>query len=104
MMQEISPIGLTGPAPRAILSGQSLVTLLALVGAKKMGVEALRAKTKLTPTAFGNLLGWLQREYLVDVVSTLKGEQIEEKVELTEQGEALLVRILERTCELPELR
>lgn len=104
MLQETSTMGPTNSVPWDLLSGQSLVTLLALVGSKKMGVEALRARTKLTPHAFGTLLGWLQREYLVDVVSGLAGDQIEEKVALTEKGEAVLVDMLEKTCELPELR
>jgi len=86
------------------LSGQSLVTLLALVGTKRMDVETLREKTKLTHSAFGSLLGWLQREYLVDVVSTLNGDRVNEKVELTEKGEEALISMLEKTCELPELR
>lgn len=67
-------------------------------------MEALRQRTKLAPSAFGNLLGWLQQEYLVDVVSSLKGQKIAETVELTEKGESLLVSMLEQTCELPELR
>ena len=104
MMQETSSVGLTGQAPWDVLPGQSLVTLLALVGTKKMEVEALRAKAKLTPAAFGSLLGWLQREYLVDVVPNLEGDAVEQKVALTEKGEVLLVGMLERTCELPELR
>ena len=90
--------------PRDVVSGQSLVALLALVGTKRMDVAALRAKTKLAPAAFGRLLQWLQREYLVDVVSTLVGGRMEERVALTERGESVLVGLLERTCELPELR
>jgi vacuolar-type H+-ATPase subunit F/Vma7 len=89
---------------RGIISGQRLVTLLALVGARQMDPEALREKTKLAPSAFRNFLRWLQREYLVDVISSLDGEKISEKIELTDKGEELLVRILEKTCELPELR
>lgn len=69
-----------------------------------MGADALRERTKLNPSAFRNLLGWLQREYLVDVVSGLSGDQIEERIELTEKGESVLLGMLERTCELPELR
>ena len=42
--------------PWDIMSGQSLVALLALVGTRRMGVEALRGRTKLTPNAFGRLL------------------------------------------------
>lgn len=91
-------------APWDILSGQSLVALLALVGTRRMDSEALRGRTKLTPTAFGNLLGWLQREYLVEVISNLEGNEVKEKVQLTEKGEAVLVSLLEKTCELPELR
>jgi len=86
-----------------VLSVQSLVALLALVGTKRMDVESLRERTRLTQFAFGNLLRWLQREYLVDLVSNLKGSDVEEKVELTEKGEAFLVSMLEETCELPEL-
>ncbi len=102
MMREPSTIGPLHDGPRAILSGQSLVTLLALVGARRMGVEALRGRVSLNPHAFGNLIGWLQREYLVDIVSTLDGNRVEEEVELTEKGEAVLVNILEKTCKLPE--
>ena len=68
-----------------------------------MTVEALRGRIRLTPFAFGNLLGWLQREDLVDVVSTLHGDEVLEQVQLTEKGESALVSILEQTCELPEL-
>lgn len=69
-----------------------------------MRAEALRERTKLSSTAFHNLLNWLQSEYLVDVVSSLSGEQVEEKVRLTDRGEAVLIGLLEKTCELPELR
>jgi len=103
-MQEATTVGPRNAVPRDVLSSQSLVTLLALVGTKRMDVEALRERTKLAPLAFENLLGWLQREYLVDVIASLEKEQVKEKVALTERGEAALVSILESTCELPELR
>jgi len=103
MMQETSTIGPVTAGPWDIVSGQSLVALLALVGTRRMDVEALRTRVRLTPYAFGNLLGWLQREYLVDVVSTLDGDRVEEKVALTDKGESVLVSMLEQTCELPEL-
>lgn len=90
--------------PWGVMSGQSLVTLLALVGTKRMDVEALRERTRLSPFAFENLLGWLQREYLVDVITSLEGEQVKENVALTDRGEAALISMLESTCELPELR
>ena len=103
-MQEATTIGPRDPDPLDVGSGQSLVTLLALVGARRMDVEALRERTKLAPLAFENLLGWLQREYLVDVITSLEGDEVKEKVTLTDKGEATLVSMLESTCELPELR
>ncbi len=86
-----------------MLPDHSLVTLLALVGSRRMGIEELRRKTRLDRPGFEKLLGLLQREYLVDVVSALKGGRVEEEALLTERGEAILVRLLEVTCELPEL-
>ncbi len=86
-----------------MLSGQSLVALLALVGTKRMDLETLRGRTRLSSPAFGRLLGWLQREYLIDVVSTLEGSTLDEGVVLTERGESVLLSMLEQTCELPEL-
>ena len=77
---------------------------MALVGTKRMDVEALRVRTRLTPLAFEDLLSWLQREYLVDVITSLEGDRVNESVALTEKGEGVLVGILESTCELPELR
>lgn len=103
MMQE-TEVGPASPAPWGYLSGQGLVALLSLVGTKKAEVEVLRDRTKLKPAAFRSLLNWLQREYLVDVVSCLAGDEVQERVELTERGEKILMGILERTCELPELR
>lgn len=102
-MQETRTIGPIRSGPWDFLSNQSLVTLLALVGSRRMGVRALQDRTKLAPFAFANLLGWLQREYLVEVVSGLEGDKVAEKVRLTERGETVLVGMLERTCELPEL-
>ena len=103
-MQEQTRISLTDETARDSAPGQSLAALLALVGAKKMDVEALRARTKLTPPAFERLLGWLQQEYLVDVITSLDGERVREEIGLSEWGESVLVSLLEGTCELPELR
>jgi hypothetical protein len=103
-MQETRTVGPIRSGPWDILSNQSLVTLLALVGSRRMDVKALQERTKLAPFAFDDLLRWLQREYLVEVVSTLDGDNVAEKVRLTERGETVLVGMLERTCELPELR
>ena len=104
LMQEATTFGPRNALPRDVLSGQSLLTLLALVGTKRVDMETLRERTKLTPFVFENLLAWLQREYLVDVITSLEGDQVKEGVTLTERGEAALVRMLESTCELPELR
>jgi len=103
-MQEATTLGPRSSVPWDVMSGQSLATLLALVGTKRMDVEALRERTRLTPLAFEALLGWLQREYLVDVITSLDGDKVREDVGLTERGEEALVSMLERTCELPELR
>ena len=104
MKQEATTIRPQEPGSWDGLSGESLVTLLALAGTKRMDVEALHERTKLAPSVFENLLGWLQREYLVDIITNLEGDQVKEKVVLTEKGEAALVSMLESTCELPELR
>lgn len=103
MIPEPGTIGPTNAGLRDTLSGQSLVALFALVGTRKMDVETLRGRTRLTPIAFRRLLRWLQREYLVDVISNLEGDRVEEEVKLTDKGESVLVSMLEQTCELPEL-
>ncbi len=84
------------------LDDRSLLALLALVGSKRTYVSVFRRRTRLSPAAFDRLLGWLQREYLIDVVSTMTNIGIEEELALTEHGEALLLAVVERTCELPE--
>jgi hypothetical protein len=104
LMQEQIRIGPAGNLPWEVLPGQSLAALLALVGAKKMEVEALRARTRLSHYDFVRLLSWLQQEYLIDVAASLGCDGVKELVALTERGEATLVAILEKTCELPEFR
>jgi len=104
MMQEahrIDPV--LGSRPGVSLTGQSLSALLALAGSQRLGVEELRRRMKLTSQGFAALLSWLQREYLVDVVSRLDGQQVKETVVLTDVGEKVLVGLLEQMCELPEL-
>jgi len=103
LMQEATTVGPRNTVPWETLSGQSLVTLLALAGTKRMDVGALRERTRLAPLAFENLLEWLQREYLIDVITSLEGDQVKESIVLTEKGEAALISLLESTCELPEL-
>ncbi len=102
-MQETRTVGPWIELPKDNLSGQSVVALLALVGSRKLGMNELRERTKLSQSGFRSLITWLQREYLVDVVSNLEGSRVEERAELTEKGEAFLLSMLETTCELPEL-
>ena len=102
-MQTIEEIDLQSGSSMWTQSVQNLVTLLALVGTRAMDGETLREKTKLSPPAFKMSLQWLQSEYLVDVVSSLDGDRVSERVILNDRGERLLIRILERTCELPDL-
>jgi hypothetical protein len=104
MMQEEQQLGPgTNDGPRAFMTSQSLAALLALAGSKSVDAETLRTRMNLSHGGFGALLSWLQREYLVDVVSTIQGDEVQESVELTERGERVLVGVLEQTCELPEL-
>jgi hypothetical protein len=86
------------------MMGQSLVALLALVGSRRTTLQELRNKTKLTPVAFENLLGWLKREDMVEIVHSQEGGGFDERVAMTDSGESALISMLERTCELPELR
>lgn len=104
MKQQIVDAGPTGLVRPEARVEEGLYTLLALVGARSMGLDALQERTRLSYSAFHSLLGWLQKEHLVDLVSTLDGDGVKESVGLTEKGEALLISLLERTCELPELR
>lgn len=87
---------------RGELDDRSLLALLALVGSKRADANVFRRRTRLSPAAFDRLLGWLQRECLIDVVSTMTNVGIEDELVLTERGEALLSAMLEKTCELPE--
>ena len=103
MMQETKTAGPWDSLPKEYLPSQSIVTLLALAGSRSLTPDELRRRTKLTQSGFGNLIRWLQREYLIDIVSRLDGMEVREKVRLTEKGEAVLISTLEQTCELPEL-
>ena len=86
------------------MSAQGLAALLALAGSRQLDVAALRTRMRLDESGFNSMLDWLQREYLVDIVCRPGGGQAKETVELTDRGEAVLLGLLERMCELPEFR
>ena len=77
--------------------------MLALASSRD-GIDSARVRKKLGIPAplYGDLLGGLQRRYLVDVVSQLRGNEVHETLRLTEDGRSLLTSALERMCELPE--
>jgi len=79
-----------------------LKLLLALVSSERTDVEALKRKLRVADQEYESLLNELQHQYLVDVVSGLEGNRIHESLRLTEHGEAVLTRVMEITCELPE--
>jgi len=87
-----------------LATNTSLTALLALAGSRRLDVAELQTRMKLTAEGCEELLSWLQREYLVDVVSSLQGNEVNETIQLTDKGERVLIGLLERTCELPELR
>jgi DNA-binding MarR family transcriptional regulator len=87
-----------------ITTNESLAALLALAGAKRLDVSELMVRTRLNPSGLLALISWLQREYLVDIVSSLEGNEVRERLELTDKGEQVLIGLLEKMCELPELR
>jgi DNA-binding MarR family transcriptional regulator len=69
---------------------------------KGVSPGVLRQQLGLSDGDFGALLDKLQRMYLVDSVSELRGESIMEYYILTEEGRTTLQQMLERMCELPE--
>ncbi len=102
-MQEQISIGPAGAAQRGSLPNRGLVALLALVGSRRTTSEALRARTGLAPQAFFSLMSWLQRERLVIITASLERNGARETMTLTGKGESVLLGLLERTCELPDL-
>lgn len=103
-MQEANVYAPVLPVPRERAPGQSLMALLALVGAGRMDVESLRTRTNLTSDGIETLMKWLQEESLVVLGSSADSDEPRQSVMLTDRGEAVLISMLERTCELPELR
>jgi len=81
----------------------SFRALFVLSGSKGVSPGVLRKQLGLSDDDFGGLLDRLQRAYLVDSVSELRGESVVEYYHLTEDGKSTLQQMLERMCELPEL-
>lgn len=82
--------------------GSSFAVLFALAGPESMDFMALGNRLGLPEGELRRIVDDLQREYLVDVVSRLDGESVKETLDLTEEGEAFLLRSLEQVYELPE--
>jgi hypothetical protein len=93
----------TGPRESYVaLPTGSLKILLALVSSNGIEPETLQRKLNATIQEFRFLVNVLQRQHLVDIVSTLSGDVIRQTLRLTGDGEAVLTGIMERTFELPE--
>lgn len=69
---------------------------------KGMSPSMLRQQLGLSDGDFGALLDRLQRMYLVDSVSELRGKSVVEYYSLTDEGSTALQQMLEKMCELPE--
>ena len=81
----------------------SFRALFVLSGSKGVSPPVLKKQLGLSNDDFNALLESLQRTYLVDSVSELRGESIVEYFCLTDEGKAELQHMMERMCELPEL-
>jgi hypothetical protein len=84
------------------LTAQGLAALLA--GSRRLEMGQLGSKMRLTSGGTHALVAWLQRERLVDLVSSLDGDDDREAIVLTDRGESVLLGLLEQMCELPEFR
>lgn len=76
--------------------------MLALVSSDGTEAQELRKRLGISDSEYRKLLDGLQQQYLVDVVSQLKGERVRETLSLTESGRSVLTGMMERMCELPE--
>lgn len=76
--------------------------LFVLSSSKGVSPGVLRKQLGLSRDDFGALIDRLQRLYLVDSLSELRGESVVEYYSITDEGRSALQSILERMCELPE--
>lgn len=81
----------------------SFRALFVLSGSKGVSPGVLRKQLGLSDDDFNALLESLQKTYLVDSVSELRGDSIVEYLCLTDEGTSTLQQMMERMCELPEL-
>lgn len=102
MKQKLQAVGVPGFGQDRYLPKRSFDVLFALARKSLAGAE-LRASFGMGLPEWTQLIEKLQRGYLVDFVSQADGEKVMQTLRLTEQGELVLLRTLERMCELPEL-
>lgn len=76
--------------------------MLALVSSDGTEAQELKRRLGITDDEYKPLMDELQQQYLVDVVSQLKGDRVSESLRLTESGHSVLTGIMERMCELPD--
>jgi hypothetical protein len=88
--------------PSPVIPQGGLRLLLALFPSNQVEADTLRSRLNVGDAEYRSILNALQRQYLVDVVSGLEGEEVHETLRLTEHGEDVLTRLMERTYELPE--
>ncbi|MDA4124354.1 MAG: hypothetical protein OK438_02710 [Thaumarchaeota archaeon] len=101
MKQEFQTVGAPDFGQDRYLPKQSFAALLALAR-KSLTSGELRLSLGVNPSEYRELLDGLHRDYLVDVVSQLDGNEVRETLRLTDEGELALLHTLEKMCELPE--
>jgi hypothetical protein len=85
-----------------MVAGRSFSILFALAGSDSVDMMSLGHRLGINDAECRKTVEDLQNRYLVDLVSRLDGQSVKETLSLTEEGEAVLLRSLERMCELPE--
>jgi DNA-binding IclR family transcriptional regulator len=102
MKQELQSIGAPQASSRGTVTGRSFAVLFAVARSDDTDVPALRRRLGMGEEECRRVLDDLQRRHLLDAVSRFEGRSVSETLRLTEDGEATLLRSLERMCELPE--
>jgi hypothetical protein len=103
MMQELETKGPPKVSEGGMVTGRSFSVLFALAGSvREVDAKSLGLRLEMNEVECRNVLGNLNRQYLVDFVSGLEGKSVRETLRLTEEGKAILLQSLEMMCELPE--